>query len=161
MIMELGITWFRYIPEWKGNRDLDEGEQLSLEIRRMRPLDTLYEESEESIHRWRDEHLKRWLDNNAEEADNIRLMPIEVLKLLKRFASHTRGYKGFVFDGVEKTDAIDIFLNIPNPTTSSQTDSLIMEIARVLGETANMTGDEVKNFVARLDGLPSAAVEAV
>ena len=31
--MELGITWFRYVPEWKGNRDLNEDEQLSLEIK--------------------------------------------------------------------------------------------------------------------------------
>ena len=46
--MELGLTWFKYTPTWKGNRDLPESDQLSLEIKRLRPVDTLYEESEES-----------------------------------------------------------------------------------------------------------------
>ena len=155
--MELGIAWFRYIPKWKGNRDLDEGEQLSLEIKRMKPIDTLYDDDEASVHAWRDEHLKRWLDD-PEHGAGVRQMPVEVLKLLKRFANHTRGFKGFVFDGVEKTDPIDIFLNIPNPTTSAQDNSLIMEIVQVLGETAHMTGDELGNFVGRADGSTSEAV---
>ena len=155
--MELGITWFRYVPEWKGNRDLEETEQLSLEIRRLKPIDTLYDEEEERIHRWRDEHLKQWLDD-PEHGDGIRQMSIDILKLLKRFATHTRGYKGFVFDGIEKTDPIDIFLNIPNPATQSQSDSLITEIVTVLGETSHMTGNELKNFVARLDGSTSEVV---
>jgi hypothetical protein len=155
--VELGIAWFRYIPKWKDNRDLDEGEQLSLEIKRMKPIDTLYDDDEETVHAWRDEHLKRWLDD-PEQGAGVRQMPLDVLKLLKRFAKHTRGFKGFVFDGVEKTDPIDIFLNIPNPTTSAQDNSLIMEIVQVLGETAHMTGDELKNFVGRVDGCTSAAV---
>ena len=158
--MELGITWFRYVPEWKGNRDLNEDEQLSLEIKRLKPINTLYDEDDEAIHKWRDEHLKTWLDD-PEHGGNVRQMPVEVLKLLKRFVNHTRGFKGFVFDGVEKTDPIDIFLNIPHPPTTSQNDSLIMEIVQVLGETAHMTGDELKNFVARQDGLPSEAVAGV
>lgn len=83
-------------------------------------------------------------------------MPVEVIKLLKRFANHTRGFKGFIFDGMEKTDPIDIFLNIPNPTTSAQENSLIMEIVQVLGETAHMTGEELKNYVGRADGSTSA-----
>ena len=136
--MELGIAWFRYVPKWKDNRDLDEGEQLSLEIKRMKPIDTLYDDDEETVHAWRDEHLKRWLDD-PEQGAGVRQMPLDVLKLLKRFAKHTRGFKGFVFDGVEKTDPIDIFLNIPNPT-------------------AHMTGDELKNFVGRVDGSTSAVV---
>ena len=142
--MELGIAWFRYVPKWKDNRDLDEGEQLSLEIKRMKPIDTLYDDDEETVHAWRDEHLKRWLDDPEQGAG--------------RFAKHTRGFKGFVFDGMEKTDPIDIFLNIPNPTTSAQDNSLIMEIVQVLGETAHMTGDELKNFVGRVDGSTSAPV---
>ena len=91
--MELGIAWFRYIPKWKGNRDLDEGEQLSLEIKRMKPIDTLYDDDEASVHAWRDEHLKRWLDD-PEQGAGVRQMPVDVLKLLKRFANHTRGFKG-------------------------------------------------------------------
>lgn len=157
--MELGITWFRYVPEWKDNRELDESEQLSLEIKRLRPIDTLYEEDEETIHKWRDDALKRWIDD-PEYGAAIKQMPVEVLKLFKRFASHTRGFKGFVFDGVEKTDAIDIFLHVPNPTTATQENSLIMEIVTVLGNTSHMTGDELKNFVARLDGSTSAVEKA-
>lgn len=88
-------------------------------------------------------------------------MSVDILKLLKRFSSHTRGYRGFVFDGVEKTDPIEIFLNIPNPATAQQSDSLISEIVIVLGETAHMTGDELKNFSARLDGFTLAQAEAV
>ena len=48
--MELGITWFRYVPTWKGNRDLNEDEQLSLEIKRLKPINTLYDEDDEAIH---------------------------------------------------------------------------------------------------------------
>ena len=155
--MELGVTWFRYVPEWKGNRDLDDSEQLSLDIKRLKPINTLYDDDDEAIHKWRDEHLRQWLDD-PEHGDNVRQMPVEVLKLLKRFVNHTRGFKNFVFDGIEKTDPIDIFLNIPNPTTTSQNASLIMEIGQVLGETAHLTGDELKNFVARSDGSPSEAV---
>ena len=155
--MELGITWFRYVPTWKGNRDLDEDEQLSLEIKRLKPINTLYDEDDEALHRWRDEHLKQWLDD-PEHGEGIRQMSADVLRLVKRFAAHTRGFKNFIFDGEAKTDPIDIFLNIPNPATQSQSDSLIAEIMTVLGETAHMTGDELKNFAARLDGFTSEAV---
>lgn len=149
--MELGLTWFKYTPTWKSNRDLPESEQLSLEIKRLRPVDTLYEESENTVNEWRDEQLKRWI-NDPEYGEAITQMPIEVLRLIKRFATHTRKFQNFVFGGEEKTDPVEIFLNIPNPTTSSQTDSLIMEIIRVLGETAHLTGEELKNYAARPDG---------
>ena len=78
--MELGIAWFRYVPKWKDNRDLDEGEQLSLEIKRMKPIDTLYDDDEETVHAWRDEHLKRWLDD-PEQGAGVRRMPIGVLNI--------------------------------------------------------------------------------
>jgi hypothetical protein len=149
--MELGLTWFKYAPTWKGNRDLPESEQLSLEIKRLRPVDTLYEESEESINQWRDEQLKRWI-NDPDYGDAITQMPLDVLRLIKRFTTHTRKFENFVFGGEEKTDPVEIFLNIPNPTTSSQKDSLIMEIIQVLGETAHLTGEELKNYAARPDG---------
>lgn len=152
--MELGLTWFKYTPNWKGNRDLPESEQLSVEIKRLRPVDTLYEESEESINKWRDEQLKRWI-NDPEYGDAITQMPLDVLRLIKRFATHTRKFQNFVFGGEEKTDPVEIFLNIPNPTTSSQKDSLIMEIIQVLGETAHLTGQELKNYAARPDGSTS------
>ncbi|MAB57680.1 MAG: hypothetical protein CL524_09060 [Aequorivita sp.] len=149
--MELGIVWFDYVPVWKNNRSLSEEEQLSLKIKRLRPIDTLYEENEKDIFKWRDKELKRYIEN-PEYTDQIKGMPLEVLKLIKRFSGHTKDFKNFLFDGDEKTDPIDVFLNIPNPTSDSQDNSLIMEIISVLSETAHLTGEELKNYVARPDG---------
>ena len=98
--MELGVTWFEYRPKWKGNLDLPEDEQLSLEIKRLKPIDTLYEDDEEKINQWRDQNLTKFL-NDPEYADNIKNMSSEVLRLVKRFVSHTRNFKNFVFDGQE------------------------------------------------------------
>ena len=67
----------------------------------------------------------------------------------------SKDLKKFLFDGKEKTEPIDVFLNIPNPANDDQSGSLIMEIINVLGETSNLTGDELKNFVARPDGFTS------
>ena len=158
--MELGITWFEYRPKWKNNRKLPEAEQLSLQIKRLRPIDTLYEENEKDLNKWRDSSLKNYLDD-PEVSSQIKKMPVEVLKLVKRFSSHTKDFKNFLFDGVEKKAPIDIFFNVPNPTSENQTDSLIMEIISVLGETAHLTGDELKNFVARPDGSTLEKGEAV
>tara|TARA_R110002012_G_scaffold42196_1_gene114951 strand:- start:1875 stop:2351 length:477 start_codon:yes stop_codon:yes gene_type:complete len=149
--MELGVTWFEYRPKWKGNLELPEDEQLSLEIKRLKPIDTLYEDDEEKINQWRDQNLTKFL-NDPEYADNIKNMSGEVLRLVKRFVSHTRNFKNFVFDGQEKKDSAEIFFNIPNPTDADQENSLIMEIVSVLGETAHLTGEELKNYVARSDG---------
>ena len=158
--MDLGITWFEYKPYWKNNRNLPKDEQLSLKIKRLKPIDTLYEENEKDLNKWRDVNLKNYLDDK-EVALHIKQMPMEVLKLVKRFSSHTKDFRNFVFDGVEKTDPIDVFFNVPNPTTENQNDSLIMEVINVLGETAHMTGEELKNFVARPDGSTSETGEAV
>ena len=153
--MELGIAWFVYTPVWKNNRDLPEEEQLSLKIKRLRPIDTLYEENEKDLNKWRDVHLKKYLEDE-EHGQQIKQMPFEVLKLIKRFATHTKDFKNFLFDGLEKTEPIDVFLNIPNPTNDDQSSSLIMEVINVLGETADLTGEELKNYVARPDGSTSA-----
>jgi len=158
--MELGITWFEYRPRWKKNRELPESEQLSLKIKRLKPIDTLYEESEKDIDKWRKDKLKTYLEN-PDVSDQVKNMPFEVLKLVKRFSTHTKDFKNFVFDGEEKHDPIEIFFNIPNPTSENQTDSLIMEVISVLGETAHMTGEELKNFVARPDGSTLEKGEAV
>ena len=152
--MELGISWFEYRPCWKNNRELPEDEQLSLQIKRLKPIDTLYEDNEKDLNKWRDENLKKYLDD-SDYSQQVKQMPVEVLKLIKRFSSHTKDFKNFLFDGKEKTEPIDVFLNIPNPANDDQSGSLIMEIINVLGETSNLTGDELKNFVARPDGFTS------
>ena len=108
--MELGITWFEYRPFWKNNRELPEDEQLSLQIKRLKPIDTLYEDNEKDLNKWRDDNLKKYLDD-SDYSQQVKQMPVEVLKLIKRFSSHTKDFKNFLFDGKEKTEPIDVFLN--------------------------------------------------
>lgn len=143
--MKLGISWFDYEPQWKGNRDLPEGERLKLQIRRLRPVDLYGDENDERLIAWRDKVLKPQYEGK-EEWESIETFPAQILGIYKRLTTHTRNWQGFEFEDGVKTDPVDIALNLPTPTGLDQTEGVIWEIISVLNQTANLNGDELKNF---------------
>lgn len=143
--MKLGVSWFDYEPQWKGNRDLPEGERLKLQIRRLRPVDLYADEDEAFYNEWRDGDLKSKY-GETEFWPQISRFPSGVLAVLHRLTTHTRKWQGFEFEDGAKIDPIDIMLEVPTPIGLDQRDGLLWEITTALSETANLTGDELKNY---------------
>ena len=151
--MKLGVSWFTYQPQWKNNRDLPEDERLSLQIRRLRPMDLYADEDEAVYTEWRDTVLKKAY-GETEHWAKITSFPHPILGLLKRLTTHTRNWQNFEFEDGVKTDPIDIALNLPSPVGTDQSESLLFELTTVLSDTANMTADEVKNYNGPAGGGP-------
>lgn len=143
--MKLGISWFDYEPQWKGNRDLPEGERLKLQIRRLRPVDLYADEDEAFYNEWRDGDLKAQYGDSGHWAQ-IKRFPSGVLAVLHRLTTHTRNWQNFEFEDGDKTDPIEIMLEVPTPIGLDQQEGLLWEITTVLSDTANLTVDELKNY---------------
>lgn len=148
--MELGnntILWLRYVPTYRGNRDLPEDQRLSLEIRKLRSVDILAQaglaDNDDAAFAWRDEHLKEHLAD-PDYGDLVKQLPAHFLNGLRQFASHTRGFRNFIFNGKEETDGAKIFFNLAGNLSDS--DNLIIEIQNVIKKSASLEGEELKNF---------------
>lgn len=153
--MKLAVGWFRYEPQWKGNRALPEAERLSLEIRRLRPVD-LYSDDDDAFYtQWRDDELKPKY-GATEYWPQIARFPVPILGVLRRLTTHTRNWQGFEFEHGMETDPIKIALEMPTPPGLQQSDGLLWEITTVLTETANLTADEVKNYKGPSAGMSTA-----
>lgn len=158
--MKLSIGWFRYEPEWKGNRALPAEERLSLEIRRLRPVD-LYSDDDEAFYtEWRDSYLKEHYGDRDYWPQILRF-PSAILGVLRRLTTHTRNWKNFEFEDGMKTDPIDIILEMPTPPGADQNEGLLWEVTTVLSQTANLTGAEIKNYSAPSAFGPSAPTNSV
>ena len=152
--MKLGRAWFTYEPEWRGNRELPESERLSLQIRRLRPVDLYSDENDEALEQWRDEVLKP-VYGGSEDWGAISTFPPAILGIYKRLSTHTRNWRNFEFEDGVKTDPIEIALNLPTPAGLDQTEGVIWEVATVLNQTANLNEDQLKNYKGPSDGGPS------
>jgi len=153
--MDLGsakFEWFPYLPAYGGNRDLPEEEQLRLEVRRMRSLDRTDQISwtqEGVMETWRDQRLQKYLQDDA-IAPIIQRLPLHLLMSLRQFLENTRGYKGFVIDGEEETDPVEIYFHLSADMLTK--DGLLGEITTAIVRSAALSGDELKNFKEQCDG---------
>jgi hypothetical protein len=156
-----GISDFRFVPEWKGNRDLDEGERLSLTIIPLRSADVLEVVTDEQALAWRD-GMAEALEPYADVVAALKRQDADTLRMLKVIHNHTSGYRNFYFGTKKETTPLVIFLHPDMPMPSSLVDlgdNLMLEIYGVIGATSGMTGDELKNSVGLYDGtnLPTTA----
>lgn len=148
--MELGnssILWLRYVPTYRGNRDLPEDQRLSLEIRKLRSVDILAQagliENDDAAFAWRDEVLKDHLAD-PDYGALVKQLPAHILNGMRQFMDHTKGFRNFVFDGKEETDPARIFFNLAG--NMAEADNLIIEIQNVIKKSASLEGEELKNF---------------
>ena len=108
--------WVPFVPTYGGNRDAPPEARCSLEIRLMRPVDqmAMISETDETIFRWRKERLAAWLEDE-DTGPMIRRYSVEVLRVMRMLDDHTRGWSGFLFDGEEVTDPVELFLRLAIP----------------------------------------------
>ena len=148
--MELGsdkLSWFTYVPRFMRNRELPDGERMSVELRKMSTVDLLAQRDDrDALIAWRDEHLEKWL--KGEHGEAIREFSPSILLALRQFTENTRKFRNFVFDGEEEKDPFAIFILAPPGITS--------EINDTITQVASMFGDDLKNFVSQFDGSTSA-----
>ena len=144
---------FTYVPKYRGNRDLPENERLSLTIKPLRRIDLMvmagWEDEPDQIYRWRDRALKRFIDD-PEYGDLIKQIPLSVLCGMRQFVEHTCDFRNFHFGGEEKTDPIEIFLELAGELNREE--NLIAEIQDVIRRTATLTEDELKNWLRQCGG---------
>ena len=149
--MELGsagLRWFRYVPEYDGNREQDETVRLSVEIRKLRMVDVLgIKEDDDSLFQWRDQSLQRILkDSEYEQA--VKNFPARVLSGMRQFCSHTRNFRNWEFDGEPLDDAALIFLNL-SIDAENPADGLLGEVNGAITTAASLYGEKLKNYVQR------------
>lgn len=148
--MELGvIRWFRVIPEFGGNQDLPPGEQISLEIERMRTAEIVqagFDSATRNVE-WRDALEMRTWSEHPEYGPIIMGMDPDALSVFRQFCEKTRNWKGCFFGGVESKDPAEIYLRGPI--------ALTMEITRKINQAAYLSGHDLGNFVLRCGGSPS------
>jgi len=158
-----GISEFRFTPKWKGNDQLPEDQRLSLTIKRLRAIDVLQDISDDEAFAWRDEAFKRWIKKTGDGvtfkgyAEGLDKIDPTTLRILRTVISHVDNLRGFLFDGKEVTDPTEVFVRLPMPAGEDQRENLMLEVFNVIGETSNMTGDELKNFDSPSDGTAAKA----
>lgn len=141
-----GITEFRYVPEWNGNRDLPDNEKLSLTVLPLRAADVLSDDDDADVVRWRDMQ-----DVPDDLVGPLASLPLYNLRLLRTAAAHTTDLQGFDFgDAGQVTSPLEAFLRL-----SYGENDLLLEILRTINQTAKLTEDELKNFVALSAGTNS------
>ena len=144
--MELGgLTEFRFVPEWNGNRALPKGERLSLTVIRLRAFDVLNDDGDEDVRRWCDE--QEVTDAARQALDKA---PVSTLRMLRVCASHTKDLEGFTFGGEKVTAPLEAFARLP-----FSANDLLLEVLRTINRTATMSEDELGNFVSLSDGSAS------
>ena len=129
--MDLGsITETEYVPEWNGNRDLPEGERLSLKIVPLRAMDVLHDGTVEDIYSWRD----RLKDVSAEAWQALASATPSQLRLLRVVITHTKNLKGFKFGDEAVSAPIEVW-----PRLSARAWPLAIEVHRHPVSVSNLT----------------------
>ena len=151
------INWFRYVPEYMGNRELPEDEQMSLQIRRI-PSSTVLAQMGDygSPIAWRDKQLRRIRKSQEEYNEEVikafKVMGQAELRLVQQFVEFSRDFRNFTWDGVEKADPLWIALHLPPHTCPTTEKTLSVEILDAQNTTITLYGDELKNFVSESAG---------
>jgi len=145
--------WLDYIPEYEGNRNAPEGEQLRVRIKRITTAEKLVaEDTPGALVAWRDAALGAYID--GEWGDYIKKFSPPVLLLMRQFVSNTKDFENFCFDGEEQADPVEVFMRLP--ISDDLEDSLLMEIILAIKQASALTGAELKNLSRAFVGHPSA-----
>lgn len=159
LLASAGISWFKYVPEFNNNRTYDQSERLSLEIRRVSNRENLTQkDGEEDLEKWRDEFLKTY---KGEYAEDIKEFDRVILLFLRRWVSCTRNFTNFELrEGYCSNDPVEIFMELPLSAEAIQgeEENLTMEILRAIKTATSIQGDELKKFVAASDGNTEATL---
>ncbi len=147
-----GIEWFRYEPEFGGNREFEEG-RLALECRRLTNRELLLQDdSDEAITKWRDNFLESY---DGESAQTIKEMVAPLVLLFRRWVTCTRAFENFeIRPGYCSNDPVEIFFELPLTPDAMQgkEENLTMEILRAISHATSLQGDELKKYVAAFGG---------
>jgi hypothetical protein len=189
MLLKKQIGSFRYTPHYGNNRDLPERERMSVRIRPMTRLELVAQagwEDDGGMAVWRREALAK------HEADPgygklIAQLPATIQAGLRQFVEHVSEPLNVVIEDAdgerhELTDAAEMFLHLVAEDMDSLSRrseaqrsggfataeeaaafGLIAEIQWVVGQTAMLRGDELKNFASLCGGsncLQSTATPA-
>jgi hypothetical protein len=166
-----GIDWFDYVPRFRGNRDLPEGGQLRLQVKRLTGAELLArQESPGDPYGWRNKALAHLLDmdpdtglpkpeQSTELGTHILEFSVTILSVFQRFVEHTRNFQNFEFDDGCMDDPIQIFLELSSMEQDPETeDGLIGEIMDAINQSGRLRGDELKNFVSGCGGSNSETI---
>ena len=154
-----GYRTFRYVPEFNGNRALPEAEQVSVEVVRPSTAQRLAQQgpTPAALHAWRDQALAPWLAD-AELAEAVPQLGVEVLLLMRTVAQHTRDWRGLTLDGRALTDPLEVCLRAPLPLAGER--ALIREVYDVIQEAGDLTGVALGNFARQCAGSCSGTTPA-
>ena len=160
-----GLAEFRYVPEFRGNRELPEEEQVSVVVKRLTAIDVLQDLTPEQLRKWRDEAFHKWavtekvgdterVTGFEKIAAGLEMVPPEMLSIFRRVITHTHGYRNITVDGRAITDPAEIFLVARIPDSLEQADNLLVELYTVLRNTSALSEAELGNFLQPSDGGP-------
>ena len=158
-----GLAEFRYVPEFRGNRDQPDEEQVSVVVKRLTAIDVLQDLTPEQLRKWRDEAFHKWavtekvgdterVTGFEKIAAGLEMVPPEMLSIFRRVITHTHGYRNITVDGRAITDPAEIFLVARIPDSLEQADNLLVELYTVLRNTSALSEAELGNFLQPSDG---------
>jgi len=178
MLVKRQIGSFRYAPHYGGNRALPESERMSFLIRPMTRLELIAQTrwaEEGAMAVWRREALAKH-EADPQYGKLIGQLPNTVQAGLRQFVEHVSDPVGVVIEDADGerhalTDAAEIFLHLVAEDMDSlarRSDTqradgfasaeeasefgLIAEVQWVIGQTAMLRGDELKNFASLCGG---------
>lgn len=165
--MKLGslhVQWVTYVPTWKGNREIpkrrQKEEQMSLEIRRLRPVDELSDISNAELREWwKDRALKWW--NHKDIGAQVQKAGLPALQMVYRLDRDTKNWLNFEFQDehgnwAKLDDIVEIVFFLPRPTGTDQSESIFHEITEAMSRIAHATEEELGNFVSEYGGSRAA-----
>jgi len=178
MLLKKQIGSFRYAPHYGGNRDLPEGERMSFRIRPMTRLELIAQtrwSEDGAMALWRKEALAKH-EAHPQYGKLIGQLPTNIQAGLRQFVEHVSEPVGVVIEDAdgerhELEDAAEIFLHLVaedmeglmRRSDKQRADGfatveeaaefgLIAELQWVIGQTAMLRGDELKNFASLCGG---------
>jgi hypothetical protein len=153
--MELGtdgVRWVRLVPEWRGNKDLPEEEQLSLDIQRLTTAEIYsLDETTLTLKGWIEQQIDKFPgDPLREEMEKAKDFPLSILSMGRQFVDNTRNLKNFIFDKKEEKDPFKVFI-LSTPSGDAEL-SLVSFINARITDVSTQFGDELKNSVRLFGG---------
>jgi len=176
--MELGgLMYIEYRPQWRGNRQLPDEDQQSLDLYRLTAGHLLSGQlvSEEVVEEWKKTpEVQKWIEHK-EYGKVVAAWSDEVWHMVKTLVDYTRDWRNFIFDGSQVTDPLEIFVRMPmkplprlsadmsdeevkEKFTEQRKSNLLIEINQALSGMAGLTEEEAKNFVSQFDGLDMSLI---
>jgi|GEM_PF-6483822 len=144
--MELGgISRISYTPKWNDNRDLPEGERLSLVILPPTAADVLQSGDSEDIYAWRDD-----LAASERARGVLRGATPSTLRRLRLLITCTTDLRNFTFDGEPVTDPVEVWTRL-----SVNAWELALEVYGEIDRVSTLTEEQAGNSDSPSDGASS------